>query len=1015
MSPFETLLASPPPAPRPVAATPATPFERLVKSPIQSAQIQTNQPATQVKTIPPKLGGGAYNLNPKSPQEIVNTGRTTYAGMPPKAGFQRNDIVPVSLGGANTSKENIQYQPANEAAYRDKIEQYYAGQVKTGRIATDAARVKVLDWQNTEIPGQPAWNTRFGGDQNLFSNLIKSIPEVIGGAVQGGKSFLAKTPATPLNASTEFLPQKADTSKPFSQNAVLDNNQAAAKQLVTTAGGFLPGMPTLAHGITTGDWQPYLTFIKDKGIDTQKLANPDPAIHGPEMAKLQNMVIVLGVHGALPSGEEPNIPSDTGTGQAPETVAPSGGQPTPEEPTIVPPKTAPGETSVVSPPNVNTASVDIANRYWDEQVAPDLAAGKPTVIGADYIKDWNGGDYAEANHGMYSKAAFQNYNRGLQENPDPEVAILGGGPGSGKTELVTNHIVDQGFKGVIYDSNASSYVGLKNALDAAKAAGKEPEIYGVVPDLASARAFTLSREAQMGRSVSDASFATGHVGFPEAVINAIENGDITPDKVHILDTRGITSATDVNALAANGSYAKDPLALLKALGYDIHDVRTTYAKTNFTQGNNSELQNGEVRQSTNRIPQENGADQVALQVSGKNLVISPESRDLLQSISQDLSPKTATKVGPTMTNQEVIDFAKANPNLVANQVSRDASLKYNAALLNARQQLADTVQNGGSNQDIIRAFMQVKTAGTDLARGLQSMSIKAAPGQNSTLIKMLDDLLKTGANIDDIIAAAKNVDFNNYNAATDFYRQFIKPTAGDWIDLVRYNSMLSSPLTLSNISSGNLFNLATQPIVKSTAGAIDWLKTGVFGGEQTHFIGEGPAYAKGALSSINDAFGKLMDVLQGNLDPKQLDFSIPITGTEPATLHLGVGSHGTDVAVPSTIVKGLNIFSTLHNAMYQFFNTIAKGGTTAALDYRATQGVDTALSDAVAQAEADYTTFRAGAFPEGQGKLLNAMDSLWSSFRQWSQSDNSFLAWPTKSCIPMSHKGHCATICWNLA
>jgi len=386
-----------------------------------------------------------------------------------------------------------------------------------------------------------------------------------------------------------------------------------------------------------------------------------------------------------------------------------------------------------------------------------------------------------------------------------------------------------------------------------------------------------------------------------------------------------------------------------------------------------------------------GSSQVNPNINPEHLNVSPEAKTLLNDLGDDLSPKTSAKVGPVMSDAEVKAFAEANPDLALNQTSREASLKANAAMLQARQRLGaqlEAIQNGTASPEdqaaIIKNFLAVKTTATDLGRSLQKLSVSADPTQGSTVADIISKIAKAGASVDDIIAAAKNVDFTNYNQVVSFYRQFVKPTAGDWLDLVRYNSMLSSPLTLSNISAGNAFNIATQPFVKSTAGAIDWLKTGFTGGEQTHFIGEGPAYAAGALQNIGEAFGKFTDVLSGNLDPKMLDFNVPIA------------AEGTE----GTFVKVMNIFSTLHNAMYQFFNTIAKGGEEAALNVKAANGIENVLPDITAQNAADYTTFRAGTMPEGQGHLLNAIDSVANTFKQWSASDNPYLAWPTKFTLP---------------
>lgn len=368
-------------------------------------------------------------------------------------------------------------------------------------------------------------------------------------------------------------------------------------------------------------------------------------------------------------------------------------------------------------------------------------------------------------------------------------------------------------------------------------------------------------------------------------------------------------------------------------------------------------------------------------INSDTLNITPEAKTLLNTLQDDLSPKTAQKVGPVMTNKEVEDFAKMNPGLTLNQTTREASLKSNAALLQARQELAHSLDIGASNEDVIKNFFQVKTTLTDLGRSLQKASINADPESQGVLPRILQSIYKVNKNVDDILEAAKGVDFNDYNQAVKFYRQFIEPTAGDWIDLVRYNSMLSSPKTLANISLGNLGTSAiVRPIVKATAGLVDYLTPG----EQTHFVGEGGAYLKGYFGSLREATEQFTNVMTGKLDPKMLDFSVPIA---------------TD-GVKGNIVKAANFFSTLHNALYQFFNTLAKSGETDSLLFKETQGVKVPLLDATAQAGADYSTLRSALHPEGQGGLLNAIDSFAGMIKQARNSNNPWLSWPAKVTLP---------------
>jgi hypothetical protein len=112
----------------------------------------------KVITISPKLGGGAFNAPGGDIFKLDNTGHTTYAGVAEKPGFERDDIVPVSLGGSNTTPQNLRYEqllPANQRkpgeltpsdVYLESVLKDY----KAGNVPLNAARIKVLMYKMGE-------------------------------------------------------------------------------------------------------------------------------------------------------------------------------------------------------------------------------------------------------------------------------------------------------------------------------------------------------------------------------------------------------------------------------------------------------------------------------------------------------------------------------------------------------------------------------------------------------------------------------------------------------------------------------------------------------------------------------------------------------------------------------------------------------------------------------------------------------------------------------------------------
>jgi len=271
-----------------------------------------------------------------------------------------------------------------------------------------------------------------------------------------------------------------------------------------------------------------------------------------------------------------------------------------------------------------------ATRYWNEKIQSEIDKGGPIVIGADDLKDHFGQDYNDHNHPVYSRAAYLNYERALKESKSPDVIFTGGGPASGKTELITENLKERNFKGIIYDSNLASYDNAVKQIEQTRAAGKRVEIAGVTPNLEKARTFSIQRENEKGRGISDATFARGHAGFPATIEKLIENGIIKPDEVHIIDTRDHDTFEQSLDAVANNKYVTDPLAHVKSLGYNEAELKETYAKKHFniqTGERESGLQSSGKPGETSpqdRTGKENADRRGDEKILGKNKEINPE-------------------------------------------------------------------------------------------------------------------------------------------------------------------------------------------------------------------------------------------------------------------------------------------------------------------------------------------------------------------------------------------------------
>lgn len=300
-----------------------------------------------------------------------------------------------------------------------------------------------------------------------------------------------------------------------------------------------------------------------------------------------------------------------------------------------------------------------AERYQKEVIKK----GEATVIGADNLKDHFGKDYNDNNHPIYSQAATKLYTRALTENTDPGVVFTGGGPGSGKSELLVNHAKEAGFKGIIYDSNFSNYEGAVRQIEAARAAGKHIRIMGMLPNLEKARGFTIKRENETGRAITDHTFAHGHTNFPEVVRQLLENGIVKPEEVHLFDTREVDTKRKIEEMVKNGGRVSDPLATVKNLGYTKDNLKETYAKENydkegnFLRGAGQELPGGELQKEADHTSAHDRADKVGGFVNPEKVLedVSAKVKEVQQTIEdiQKVRELTGTAVDATYQHENM--------------------------------------------------------------------------------------------------------------------------------------------------------------------------------------------------------------------------------------------------------------------------------------------------------------------------------------------------------------------------
>lgn len=368
------------------------------------------------------------------------------------------------------------------------------------------------------------------------------------------------------------------------------------------------------------------------------------------------------------------------------------------------------------------------------------------------------------------------------------------------------------------------------------------------------------------------------------------------------------------------------------------------------------------------------------------LNIKPENKVRLNQTIQEVKPAIEKVVGKKLTNNEVIATANMSAKMLRKAVSRQQTVDFETALLNTRQKLAAMSESGTVDKEYLDTLITLKSHATDIGRKLQSFNIKADPKNITAKNAIMEAVTKVEKDTDKILKAADGVDFNDYNQATEFYRKFVKPTLSEKLDLLRYNSMLSSPNThINNAFSNYLSTAAVAPIEKTVTGTLDFLKSAVTGKERQAFAGEGAAYAKGYAESLGEASHKFVQAFRGKSVSGNLD-----------TRMIPLAQKG----LAGKVEKVLSIPTRLLEASDQFFTALTSGGEKAALQLRKSKGVNVGNIDVQAADNAAYRLFRSELGDPKQGALLDGIDKVTASIQQLRSNDNPLVSNIAKFTLP---------------
>ena len=371
------------------------------------------------------------------------------------------------------------------------------------------------------------------------------------------------------------------------------------------------------------------------------------------------------------------------------------------------------------------------------------------------------------------------------------------------------------------------------------------------------------------------------------------------------------------------------------------------------------------------------------------LNIGEEAKKAVSKEIGDAGETISKIVGGKLSNKEVLDIADTTSSILNKVTTRQQTAEKIAANLKLRQKIAQVAKEGKIDKEFIELWMKDKAAGEDIARQLQARSINADPKEASVANILLDSIYKVNKNADEIAKAAEKVDFNNKEQVTEFYRTFVKPKMSEWIDTLRYNSMLSSPNThIINISSNFQGTGLIAPLEKTITGGIDLMRSALTGKPREYAVGEGAAYAKGYYSKLAQASKDFWDVMKGDKFTIQPD--VPVSAQIPkATSKIGKAVENT-LAFPTRLLEAAD----------NFFIALTEGGEKAALAYKQSKGIKEPSFLSSVTKKARERLFRGELNSQKQGPLLNSIDDVTGKILALRSSQNPVTSTIAKFTLP---------------
>lgn len=337
--------------------------------------------------------------------------------------------------------------------------------------------------------------------------------------------------------------------------------------------------------------------------------------------------------------------------------------------------------------------------------------------------------------------------------------------------------------------------------------------------------------------------------------------------------------------------------------------------------------------------------------------------DLVRAVDE-VKPDLDRLRGKTLSNKEAVEASQdltKQFDVLTEEVGRESTKNWIAAQTRLRESYTNAIKEGKVTPDLLESLRIDLSNTTDIARKLQSRSIKVSGEKGAFVEKVLREFVKHGKTNEEILKVMEGVDVNNVQEVTKVYRDLVKPSLTEIFDEFRYGNMLSSPKTHAvNFTSNAIQSAILEPTLKFIDGTQDIFASLLKGGKRERYISEIPVYYRGLLNAIPEASRAAMDVIRGKESLRKPDID-----TIPTLSKL--------TAPQQFVLKVLESGDAL-------WTTLVKEGEAKALMHRLSkQGIDPNTVDInkLATDKAAELLFRKALDPsnkEGQGKLLAAID-----------------------------------------